>query len=75
MEKYLRDGILKEHKNLLIYVERTQHDGRTRSGIVGAIDLEYYDYSKGSQSAVRATEGTIIDRIPPRQRVRRNAPL
>lgn len=75
MEKYLRDGILKEHKNLLIYVERTQHDGRTRSGIVGAIDLEYYDYSKGSESAVRATEGTIMERIPPRQRVRRNAPL
>ena len=75
MEKYLRDGILKEHKNTLIYVERTQKDGRTRSGVIGAIDLEYYDYSRGSQSAVRATEGTIIERIPPRQRVRRNAPL
>lgn len=73
MEKYLSDGIFKEHKNALIYVERTQADGRTRRGIIGAIDLEYYDYSVGSQSAVRATEGTILERIPPRQRIRRNA--
>ncbi len=75
MEEYLRNGIFEEYKDSLIYVERTQPNGRIRHGIVGKIDLEYYDFSKGSQSAVRATEGTIISRIPPRQRIRKNAPL
>lgn len=75
MEKYLSDGIFKEYTDSLIYVERTQKNGKVRRGIVGAIDLEAYDYSVGSQSLVRATEGTIISRIPPRQRIRKNAPL
>ena len=75
MEKYLDNGIFNEYTDSLIYVERTQKNGKTRCGIVGVIDLEAYDYSVGSQSPVRATEGTIISRIPPRQRIRRNAPL
>ena len=75
MKKYLADGIFKEYKESLIYVERTQANGRTRRGIVGAVDLEYYDYTPGTEPAVRATEGTIIERIPPRQRIRRGAPL
>ncbi len=75
MDKYITDGIFKEYKNSMIYVERTQPNGKVRHGIVGEIDLEYYDFSVGSQSAVRATEGTIISRIPPRQRIRKNAPL
>lgn len=75
MEKYISDGIFNEYKDSLIYVERTQKNGKTRCGIVGCIDLEAYDYKKGSQSLVRATEGTIISRIPPRQRIRINAPL
>ena len=75
MRQYLADGIFAEYPDALIYVERTLSDGKTRRGIVGAIDLEKYDYSVGSQSAVRATEGTIVSRIPPRQRIRRNAPI
>ena len=75
MEEYLDSGIFNEYTDSLIYVERTQQNGKTRCGIVGVIDLEAYDYSVGSQSPVRATEGTIISRIPPRQRIRRNAPL
>lgn len=75
MEQYLSDGIFKEYSDSLIYVERTQKNGKVRRGIVGVIDLEAYDYSVGSQSLVRATEGTIISRIPPRQRIRKNAPL
>ena len=75
MEQYLNDGIFKEYTDSLIYVERTQQNGKIRRGIIGAIDLEAYDYSVGSQSLVRATEGTIISRIPPRQRIRKNAPL
>lgn len=75
MEKYLDDGVFTEYKDSLIYVERTQKNGKIRRGIVGTIDLESYDYSVGSTSLVRATEGTIISRIPPRQKIRRNAPL
>ena len=53
---------------------RTTQSG-CRKGLVIAIDLEQYDYSRGSKSRVRATEGTILSRIPPRQKVRRGAPL
>lgn len=75
MEEYLSDSLFREYKDTLIYVKRTQSDGKVRHGIVGKIDLEEYDFSKGSQSKVRATEGTIIERIPPRQRIRINASL
>lgn len=63
------------HPNAMIYLERTQSDGRIRRGIVGAVDLNAYDYHKGSTSPIRATEGTVLERIPPRVAVRRNAPL
>ena len=72
MEYYL-ENVLYEHKNSMIYVERTQSDGRVRRGIVGAVDLEDYDYGKNSHSPIRATEGTVLERIPPRVAVRRGA--
>ena len=75
MDKYLDDGIFTEYKNAMVYVERTQSNGILRQGIVGAVDLEQYDFSKGSSSQVRATEATVIERIPPRIRVRQGAPL
>ena len=75
MEQYLADGIFNELKNSFIFVERTQSNGKIRKGIIGCLDLEEYDFSKGSQSKIRATEGTILSRIPPRQKIRRNAPL
>ncbi len=75
MEKYLSDGIFEEYKDSLIYIERKQNDGKVRAGIVGAIDLEMYDYRKGSKSQVRATEATVVERIPPRIKVRQGAPV
>ena len=75
MDKYLADGLFKEYKDSFVYVERMQSNGKVRKGIIGVMDLEEYDYSKGSQSAIRATEGTIIERIPPRQKIRINASL
>jgi uncharacterized protein (DUF1015 family) len=75
MDKYLSDGIFTEYKDTMVYVERTQNNGILRQGIVGAIDLEKYDFSKGSTSEVRATEATVIERIPPRIKVRQGAPL
>jgi len=59
----------------MVYIERVQSNGILRQGNVGAIDLEKYDYSKGSTSEVRATEATVIERIPPRIKVRQGAPL
>ena len=67
--------VLHEHKDCMIYVRRQQSDSTIRQGIVGLIDLEEYDYHKGSQTLIRATEGTVLERIPPRVEVRRNACL
>ena len=75
MEEYLSGGILNEYKNTMIYVERKQTDGKIRKGIIGTVDLEEYDFNKGSESKIRATEGTILSRIPPRQKIRINAPM
>lgn len=73
METYLTDNIFAEYKNAMIYLERTDSSGHVRAGIVGCIDLEEYDYHKGSCSLVRATEATVEERIPPRIRIRENA--
>ena len=75
MQKYIDDGIFRELKSSLVYVERTIAGGKVRHGIVGMIDLEEYDFSKGSGSYVRATEGTVLERIPPRVKIRENAKL
>ncbi|HBF41652.1 MAG TPA: DUF1015 domain-containing protein [Anaerolineaceae bacterium] len=73
MRDYLVKGVVKPHEGL-IYVERTV-EGKTRRGLMLALDLEKYDFSKGSQSLIRATEGTILDRLPPRMRIREGASL
>ena len=57
----------------MVYLERTLPDGKVRRGIVGKIDLEEYDYTAASRSAIRPTEETVVDRIPPRVAVRRQA--
>jgi hypothetical protein len=73
MREYMDEGVLRTHDGL-IYVERTVED-RTRKGIVLCLDLEAYDYTKGSSSLIRATEGTIVDRLPPRIKIREGALL
>lgn len=74
MKKYLTDGVFEEYKSSLIYTERTVPSG-VRCGLVCAVDLEEYDYRRGAKSAIRATEGTVIERIPPRVKIRRGAAL
>ncbi|MDQ2690844.1 MAG: DUF1015 domain-containing protein [Chloroflexota bacterium] len=73
MRKYMEGGILQPHEGM-IYVERTV-GGKTRKGIILALDLESYDYTRGSSSLIRATEGTIVDRLPPRIKIREGALL
>ncbi|MBR2743597.1 MAG: DUF1015 domain-containing protein [Clostridia bacterium] len=75
MKKYLKKNIFTEYKNSFVYTERTLDSGAVRAGLMGAIDLEEYDFSKGSETLVRATEGTVVERIPPRVKIRRNAPI
>ena len=75
MEKMLNENIFDEYTDSMIYVERTQDDGKVREGLMGIVDLEDYSYEKGSQTLIRATEKTVIERIPPRMKVRENALL
>ena len=75
MSKYLEEGIFETLKDSLIYIERGQSDGKIRHGLIGMVDLDQYDFTPGSGALIRATEGTVLDRIPPRARVRRNAPI
>lgn len=75
MDEYLASGVLAEHRDAMIYVERTQQDGRIRHGIVGCIRLDDYDYRPGAKTKIRATEQTVVERIPPRVRIRKDASL
>ncbi len=72
MRRYLDEGILAEALNGFVLVERSTPSGQ-RMGLVLAIDLEQYDYHPGSRSLIRATEQTVLDRIPPRQAAREQA--
>ena len=75
MTGYLRGDRFRVLPDALIYVERRLHGGATRRGVVGMVDLEQYDYEPGSPALIRATEGTVLSRIPPRVAVRKNAPV
>ena len=75
MDRYLADGLFRTLPDSLVYLERTQSDGRVRHGLIGCVDLEQYDFTPGSGALIRATEGTVLERIPPRVRVREHAAL
>lgn len=75
MDKLLEEDFFNELEDSMIYLERTQSDGKVREGLIGIVDLEDYSYEVGSQTLIRATEKTVIERIPPRVKVRENAKL
>ena len=75
MERYLERDLFRALPDSLIYVERRLNNGALRRGIVGQIDLEDYDYNPGASTLIRATERTVLSRIPPRVAVRRGAAL
>ncbi|HIP94411.1 MAG TPA: DUF1015 domain-containing protein, partial [Leucothrix sp.] len=76
MQDYLDNGALKPLANKsLILVDRKTSQAPSRKGLVVALDLEHYDFNKGSQTLIRATEGTIVDRLPPRVKVRQDAAI
>lgn len=73
MEEYLNNSVFDEVQEEFIYLERTTAYGRVRKGLVVAIDLDTYEWKPFSKSLIRATEATIVDRIPPRKEIRRGA--
>lgn len=75
MKALLDEDFFNEYKESMIYLERTQSDGKIREGLIGVVDLEAYSYEKGAETPIRATEKTVIERIPPRVKIRENAPL
>lgn len=75
MKDYLSRGVLQPKvQNGYVLMERNTPSG-ARLGLVTLIDLEMYDYRRGSQSPIRATEETIVSRLPARIAVRQGAPL
>ncbi|MEG0596950.1 MAG: DUF1015 domain-containing protein, partial [Oscillospiraceae bacterium] len=75
MKSYVKGNTFTEFATALIYVERKLHNGKIRHGLVGCVDLEQYDFHPGADSLIRATEGTVLERIPPRVAVREHAPM
>jgi hypothetical protein len=75
MRRYLAGGILRSLPPGLILVDRSTPYHASRKGVVLALDMEHYDYARGSRSLIRPTEGTIVERLPPRIRIRRDAPI
>ena len=75
MKSYLDGGVFADARKAFVYLERTTAFGRTRKGLVAQIDLETYEWKPFSKANIRATEATIVDRIPPRKEIRKGAPL
>ena len=75
MKSYLADGVFAAPRRSMIYIERKTAFGRTRRGLIAQIDLETYEWKPFSKANIRATEATIVERIPPRMEIRRGAPL
>ena len=75
MKRYLGGEVFAPAKKCFVYIERTTAFGRTRKGLVAQIDLDTYEWKPFSKANIRATEATIVDRIPPRKEIRKGAPL
>jgi len=75
MKKYIDEGLLVSQRPGFILVDRKTSHSESRKGLIIAVDLEKYDYTKGSQTLIRATEGTVMERLPPRIKIRENASI
>ncbi len=75
MKEYLDGGVFKTLKDSFIVCKRTTASGISRLGIVLAVDLEDYCFTHPSNAYIRSTEGVVLDRIPPRLKIRQDAPV
>lgn len=73
MNRYMDQGVFTTHHGMILVERRIAN--ATRYGLMAAIDLDAYDYTRTSTSWIRATEGTVAERIPPRMKIREGAPL
>ncbi|MCX7787523.1 MAG: DUF1015 domain-containing protein [Spirochaetes bacterium] len=74
MKEYIESGILVETEPGMVLVERkTPHT--YRRGMVIALDLEQYDYRPGTKPLIRPTEQTVLERLPPRIKIRKGASI
>jgi len=73
MREYLDQGLFDEYEGM-VYVERSVGN-QARLGLIAALDLDQYDFQPNSKSLIRATEGTIVDRLPPRIKIRKEAKI
>lgn len=75
MKHYMENDVFNLYENTMVYIERTLKNGMVRKGVLGLIDLEDYSYEKGANTPIRATEQTVLERIPPRVNIRKGASL
>lgn len=75
MQEYLDQGILQPREPGFVVVDRQTALAPSRHGLVVALDLEHCDYREGATSLIRATEGTLVDRLPSRVEIRQGAPI
>lgn len=75
MSRYVSGNLFDEFPKSFFLVKRTCTGKSPRWGLMAALDLDQYSWDKGSRSLIRATEGTIMSRIPPRKAIRKDAPL
>lgn len=75
MNDYLGKDLFRSVDDGLILVERTTAHGNKRYGLMMIVDLTQYSFKPEDKALIRATEGTVIERIPPRVKIRENCPL
>ena len=74
MAQYVKDKLFDTYRDCFFLVKRTCGN-TSRWGLMASLDLDRYSWEKDSTSLIRATEGTILSRIPPRKKIRKDAPL
>ena len=75
MNNYLESDVFETLSDSMVYIEREIVGGAIRKGILGTIDLTDYEYEPGKKALTRATEQTVAERIPPRVKIRKDAPI
>ena len=75
MNNYLEGDVFETLTDSMVYIEREIVGGAIRKGLLGTIDLTDYEYEPGKKALTRATEQTVAERIPPRVKIRKDAPI
>ncbi len=74
MAQYMEQDLFQTYNDTMVLVEREVAGGKKRKGLVLAVDLEQYDWRR-VRTAIRATEDTIMERLPVRVEIRKAAQI